>query len=224
MRVLVVEDEPKMARLLRRAMKENGIPADASARGEKAVKLAEQTPYDVILLDVLLPGIDGIETCRRLRRAGIRTPILLLTALDSVEDRVAGLDGGADDYVTKPFSIEELMARVRALARRGPIEQDVEMEAGDLRLNPANRIASRGGDEIVLSARETALLEALMRQPGKVLSRKALFKEAFTGRYDEKSNVVDVYIHYLREKVDHPFDAESIETVRGAGYRLRTEA
>jgi two-component system OmpR family response regulator len=224
MRVLVVEDEPKMARLLRRAMKENGIPADVSARGEKAVKLAEQTPYDVILLDVLLPGIDGIETCRRLRRAGIRTPILLLTALDSVEDRVAGLDGGADDYVTKPFSIDELMARVRALARRGPIEQDVEMEAGDLRLNPANRIASRGGEEIVLSARETALLEALMRQPGKVLSRKALFKEAFTGKYDEKSNVVDVYIHYLREKVDHPFDAESIETVRGAGYRLRTEA
>ncbi|MDX6652879.1 MAG: two-component system, OmpR family, response regulator [Solirubrobacterales bacterium] len=220
MRVLIVEDEAKMAQLLRRAMREEGMPADLAERGEDALALAAETDYDVIVLDVLLPGIDGFETCRRLRRDGVRSPVLLLTALDGVEDRVAGLDGGADDYVTKPFSVAELLARIRALGRRGPIERAPMLEVGDLRLDAGNRRAQRGDTQIELSAREFVLLEALMRRPGELLSRRELFEQTFEGAYDEGSNVVDVYIHYLREKIDRPFGAESIETVRGAGYRL----
>ena len=224
MRVLVVEDELKMAALVRRGLREEGIAADVATRGEDALWMAGATEYDAIVLDVMLPGIDGFETCRRLREEEIWSPVLMLTARDSVEDRVAGLDGGADDYLTKPFSFAELFARLRALARRGPIGHPAQLEAGDLRLDPATHQVWRGETEIALTAKEFALLEAFMRRPGEVLSRFHLIEHAWDYEYENRSNVVDVYVRYLRQKIDKPFGTESIETVRGAGYRLRKEA
>jgi two-component system, OmpR family, response regulator len=185
--------------------------------------MASSAPYDAVVLDVMLPGIDGFETCRRLREDGVWTPVLLLTARDSVEDRVAGLDGGADDYLTKPFSFAELSARLRALARRGQKERPAVLEVGDLRLDPATRQAWRRDERIELSAKEFALLEAFMRRPGDVLSRLDLLEHAWDLGYENRSNVIDVYVRYLREKVDRPFGVTSIETVRGAGYRLRPD-
>jgi two-component system OmpR family response regulator len=223
MRVLVVEDEVKMAGLIRRGLREEGIATDVAERGEDALWMAGSTEYDAVVLDVMLPGIDGFETCRRLRRDGVWSPVLMLTARDAVEDRVAGLDGGADDYLTKPFSFAELLARLRALARRGPVERPVQLEVGELRMDPATRQVWRGEEEISLSAKEFALLETFMRRPGEVLSRYQLLEHAWDYDYENRSNVVDVYVRYLREKVDRPFDADSIETVRGAGYRLRKE-
>jgi two-component system OmpR family response regulator len=222
-RVLVVEDETKMAALIRRGLREEGMAVDVAKTGEDALPRAGATEYDAIVLDVMLPGIDGFETCRRLRGDGIWSPVLMLTARDSVEDRVAGLDGGADDYLTKPFSFAELLARLRALARRGPVERPVQLEVGDLRLDPTTRQAWRGEEEIALSAKEFALLEVFMRRPGEVLSRFQLLEHAWDYDYENRSNVVDVYVRYLREKVDRPFGRDSIETVRGAGYRLRKE-
>ncbi len=223
MRILIVEDEAKMARLIGRALREEGMAADVARRGEDALSMAGSTDYDAILLDVMLPGIDGFETCRRLRAEGNRAPVLVLTARDAVEDRVAGLDSGADDYVTKPFAVAELLARIRALSRRGPIERPAVLEAGDLRLDPAAHQVWRGDEEVALSATEFSLLEALMRHAGEVLSREQLLEQVWGDDGDAQSNVVDVYIHYLRQKVDRPFGAESIETVRGGGYRLRAE-
>jgi two-component system, OmpR family, response regulator len=220
-RVLVVEDEPKMASLIRRGLREEGLAADVTAKGEDAVWMAGGSEYDAVVLDVMLPGIDGFETCRRLRADGVWTPVLMLTARDSVEDRVAGLDSGADDYLVKPFSFAELLARLRALARRGVLERPTVLEVGDLRLDPATRRVWRGGEEVRLSAKEFALLETFMRRPGQVLSRLQLLEHAWDYEYENRSNVVDVYVRYLREKVDRPFGADSIETVRGAGYRLR---
>ncbi|MGH2963245.1 MAG: response regulator transcription factor, partial [Solirubrobacterales bacterium] len=217
MRVLIVEDEVKMAALVRRGLREEGIAVDVTERGEDAVWMAGSTEYDAIVLDVMLPGIDGFETCRRLRDDGVWSPVIMLTARDAVEDRVAGLDGGADVYVTKPFSFAELLARLRALARRGPAERPVLLEVGDLRLDPATRQVWRGDREISLSAKEFSLLEVFMRRPGEVLSRLQLLEHAWDYGYENRSNVVDVYIRYLREKVDRPFGADSIETVRGAG-------
>jgi two-component system OmpR family response regulator len=224
MRVLIVEDEVKMAALIRRGMREEGMAADVAVKGEDALWMAGSTDYDAIVLDVMLPGIDGFETCRRLRADGVWSPILMLTARDSVEDRVAGLDGGADDYLTKPFSFGELLARLRALARRGPVERPVLLEVGDLRLDPATRQAWRGETEISLSAKEFSLLEVFMRRPGEVLSRFQLLEHGWDYDYENRSNVVDVYVRYLREKVDRPFGRDTIETVRGAGYRLRKES
>ncbi|MGH2990606.1 MAG: response regulator transcription factor [Solirubrobacterales bacterium] len=221
MRVLVVEDEGKMAGLIRRGLQEEGMAVDVAERGEDALWMAGSTEFDAIVLDLMLPGIDGFETCRRLRDDGVWAPVIMLTARDAVEDRVAGLDGGADDYVTKPFSFAELLARLRALARRGPAERPVLLEVGDLRLDPATRQVWRGDREISLSAKEFSLLEVFMRRPGEVLSRLQLLEHAWDYGYENRSNVVDVYIRYLREKVDRPFGADSIETVRGAGYRLR---
>ena len=221
MRVLIVEDEPKMASLVRRGLEEEGIAVDVAGRGEDAVWMAGSTEYDVVVLDVMLPGLDGFEVCRRLRADEVWTPVLMLTARDAVEDRVAGLDGGADDYLVKPFAFDELLARLRALARRGSGERPAVLEVGDLRLDPATRQASRGGVEIALSQKEYALLETLMRRPGRVLSRLQLLEHAWDNEYENRSNVVDVYIRYLREKVDRPFGADTIETVRGVGYRLR---
>ncbi len=221
MRVLIVEDEPKMAGLLRRGLAEQGVVADVVARGEDAVWMAGATAYDAISLDVMLPGIDGLETCRRLREAGVWSPVLMLTARGEVEDRVAGLDGGADDYLVKPFELAELAARLRALARRGPRERPAVLQVGDLRLDPAERRVWRGDVEIVLSATELALLEAFMRRPGEVLSRLALLEAGWDSAYENRSNVVAVYIGYLRQKVDRPFGRHDIETVRGSGYRLR---
>ena len=223
MRVLVVEDELKMAALVRRGLREEGMSVDVAVRGEDALWMAGATEYDAIVLDVMLPGIDGFETCRRLRRDEVWAPVLMLTARDSVEDRVAGLDGGADDYLTKPFSFAELRARLRALARRGPIEHPVLLEVGDLRLDPATHQVWRDGTEVMLSTKEFALLEAFMRRPGEVLSRLHLLEHAWDYEYENRSNVIDVYVRYLRQKIDRPFGAESIETVRGAGYRLRKE-
>jgi len=223
MRVLIVEDEVKMAALIRRGIREEGMAADVAVRGEDALWMAGSTDYDAIVLDVMLPGIDGFETCRRLRTDGVWSPILMLTARDSVEDRVSGLDGGADDYLTKPFSFGELLARLRALARRGPVERPVLLEIGDLRLDPATRQVWRGDTEIPLSAKEFSLLEVFMRRPGEVLSRFQLLEHGWDYDYENRSNVVDVYVRYLREKIDRPFGRDSIETVRGAGYRLRKE-
>ena len=223
MRVLIVEDELKMASLVRRGLTEEGYAADVAATGDDALWMAEAHPYDAIVLDVMLPGLDGFETCRRLRQAGVWAPVLMLTARDAVDDRVAGLDAGADDYLTKPFSFAELLARLRALVRRGSVERPAELAVGDLRLDPASRRVWRGDREIRLSPKEFALLEAFMRRPGQVLSRLRLLEHAWDFAYENRSNVVDVYVRYLREKVDRPFGAGSLETVRGVGYRLRED-
>ena len=221
MRVLVVEDQPKMSRLLRRGLQDEGIAADVTDNGEDAVWMAGSTEFDAIVLDVMLPGIDGFETCRRIRADGVWAPVLMLTARDAIEDRVAGLDGGADDYLSKPFSFVELSARLRALIRRGAVERPVQLRVGDLELDPVSRRVRRGEAEIDLSAKEFALLETFMRRPGAVLSRLQLLEHAWDYEYENRSNVVDVYVRYLREKVDRPFGVETIETVRGAGYRMR---
>jgi two-component system OmpR family response regulator len=223
MRILVVEDEAKMASLIRRGLQEEGLAVDVAGRGEDALWMAEATEYDAIVLDVMLPGIDGFETCRRLRSGGVWTPVLMLTARDAVEDRVAGLDSGGDDYLVKPFSFAELLARLRALTRRGEVERPAVLEVGDLRLDPATHQVWRGQKEIALSVKEFALLEAFMRRPGEVLSRFQLLEHAWDYGYENRSNVIDVYVRYLREKVDRPFGVESLETVRGAGYRLRRD-
>lgn len=223
MRILIVEDETKIAGLLRRGLAEEGHAADVAVRGEDALWMSRATNYDAVVLDVMLPGIDGFETCRRLRSEGTWAPVLMLTARDRVEDRVLGLDAGADDYLAKPFSFAELLARLRALRRRGTPERPTVLEVGALRLDPASREVRRDEREITLSAKEFALLEVLMRRAGEVLSRFQLLEYAWDGAYDNRSNVVDVYISYLRDKIDRPFGVRSIETVRGAGYRLRED-
>jgi len=220
-RVLVVEDEVKLAALICRALREQRMLADVAVTGEDAVWMAAATNYDVLVLDVNLPGIDGFEVARRLRADAIATPILMLTARDAVDDRITGLDTGADDYMVKPFDFGELFARVRALARRGPAERPPVLQAGDLTLDPATRTARRRDVEIPLSTKEFQLLEVFMRRPGQVLSRYDLLEGAWEMDYENRSNVVDVYVGYLRDKLDRPFGVQSIETVRGAGYRLR---
>ena len=224
MRVLVVEDELRMASLIHRGLTAEGLGADVAAKGEDALWMAETHDYDAIVLDVMLPGVSGFETCRRLREAGVWAPVLMLTARDAVEDRVAGLDNGADDYLVKPFAFAELLARLRALARRGEPERPSVLSVGDLRLDPATREVRRGRAEIVLAAKEFALLEAFMRRPGEVLSRLHLLEHAWDFAYDARSNVVDVHVRRLRQKIDEPFGRRSLETVRGAGYRLRVES
>ena len=221
MRILVVEDELKMASLLRRGLVEEGHAVDLARTGDDALWMAQAAEYDAIVLDLMLPGVDGIEVCRRVREQGVWAPVLMLTARDAVEDRVAGLDAGADDYLPKPFSFAELLARLRALVRRGAAERPAVLEVGDLRLDPATRQAWRGEAEIHLSAKEFALLETFMRRPGQVLSRYQLLEHAWDYAYENRSNVVDVYVRYLRDKVDRPFGRDSLETVRGVGYRLR---
>jgi two-component system, OmpR family, response regulator len=220
-RVLIVEDEVKLAAIMRRGMRERGMRADVATRGEDALWMAGATEYAAIVLDVMLPGIDGFETCRRLRDDGVWAPVLMLTARDAVEDRIEGLDGGADDYLVKPFAFEELLARLRALARRAPAERPPVLRVGDLRLDPAACRAWRGTAEIALTPTEFALLEAFMRHPGEALSRFQLLEQAWDGEYENRSNVVDVCVRALRDRIDRPFGAESIETVRGVGYRLR---
>jgi two-component system, OmpR family, response regulator len=222
-RLLLVEDDVRMAAALRRGLRYEGIVVDVVGRGEDALGMARATDYDAVVLDVMLPGLDGFETCRRLRADGVWAPILMLTARDAVEDRVRGLDQGADDYLTKPFSLAELLARLRALARRGSTERPAILEAGDLRLDPATREVRRGDVEIALSAREFALLETFMRRRGQVLSQMQLLESAWDLGYEQRSNVVEVYVRYLREKIDRPFGRASIETVRGIGYRLRKD-
>jgi two-component system OmpR family response regulator len=223
MKVLVVEDEVKMAALLRRGLSEEGLNVDVADEGERALLMAGAAEYDAVVLDVMLPGIDGFETCRRLRRDGVWAPVLMLTARGSLDDRIAGLDGGADDYLIKPFAFAELLARLRALVRRGTVERPPVMEVGDLRLDPGTRQAWRGEAEIDLSSKEFTLLETFMRHAGYVLSRTQLLEQAWAYDFEHRSNVVEVYVRYLRRKVDVPFGRRSIETVRGAGYRLRKD-
>jgi two-component system OmpR family response regulator len=223
MRVLIVEDKVKMAGLLRRALRGEGMLADVAIRGEDALWMAGSTDYDAVVLDVMLPGIDGFETCRRLRGDGVRAPVLMLTARDGIHDRVAGLDGGADDYLVKPFVLDELLARLRALARRGPVERSPVLEVGSLRLDPATRRVWRGEQEIELSTKGLALLEVFMRHPGAVLSRYDLLEGAWDNEYENRSNVIAVHIRALRAAIDKPFGVRSIETVRGVGYRLRAD-
>jgi two-component system OmpR family response regulator len=216
MRVLVVEDEAKLAGLLSRGLRRQGMGTDVAADGEQAVVLATATAYDVILLDVMLPGVDGFEVCRRLRRESVWSPTLMLTARDSVEDRVHGLDSGADDYLAKPFSFDELFARIRALTRRGAPQRPTVLQAGPLRLDPAGHRVWFRGTEVSLTAREFALLETFMHHPGEVLSRFELLEHVWDGTYENRSNIIEVYVRYLRDKLDR----NAIETVRGSGYRL----
>jgi two-component system OmpR family response regulator len=223
-RVLVVEDEAKLARLVARGLSEEGHVADVAGRGEDALWMAKAAPYDAIVLDVMLPGLDGFATCRKLRANKVWAPVLFLTARDEVGDRVRGLDTGADDYLVKPFSFAELLARLRALVRRAPGERPTELVVGDLRLDPAAHGVWRGEVELDLSAREFALLELFMRRPGEALSRQQLLDGVWDMAFDRRSNVVDVYVRYLREKIDRPFGLHSLETIRGVGYRLRADA
>ncbi len=220
---MIVEDELKMASLLSRGLMEEGHAVDVERTGDGALLLARSVEYDAVVLDLMLPGINGVEVCRQLRESGVWTPVLMLTARDAIEDRVAGLDAGADDYLPKPFSFAELLARLRALVRRGSGERPVVLEVGDLRLDPATHQVWRGRTEVQLSAKEFSLLEAFMRRPGQVLSRLQLIEHAWDYAYENRSNVVDVYLGYLRDKIDRPFGRESLETVRGVGYRLRKE-
>jgi two-component system, OmpR family, response regulator len=223
MHVLVVEDDVRMAAALRRGLQAEAIVTDVAMDGEEAVRRVRAGSFDVVVLDVMLPGLDGFETCRRLRNNGVWVPIIMLTARDAVQERVRGLDAGADDYLTKPFSLAELLARLRALARRGPVERPTVLEVGDLRLDPATREVWRGDAEVELSAREFALFETFMRRPGQVLSHLQLLDAAWDLGYEQRSNVVEVYVRYLREKIDRPFGVRSLETVRGMGYRLRKD-
>jgi two-component system OmpR family response regulator len=222
-KVLLVEDDAKMAALIRRGLSDNGNATDIAPRGEDALWMAGAHRYDAIVLDVMLPGRDGFATCAALREAGVWAPVLMLTARDAVEDRVAGLDAGADDYLTKPFSLAELRARLRALVRRGGAERPTILAVGDLRLDPATQQAWRGNTEVELSSTEYALLELFMRRPGEVLTRLELLEHGWDIGYDARSNVITVYIRYLREKIDRPFSRRALETVHGAGYRLRKD-
>jgi two-component system OmpR family response regulator len=222
-RVLVVEDEIELAKLIRQGLMNDAHPADVAIRGEDALWMAAATPYTVICLDVNLPGIDGLETCRRLRAEGIATPILMLTARDGVDDRIAGLNTGADDYLVKPFAFGELLARLHALARRPAVQTGPVLQVGDLTLDPATHLVKRAGRAIYLSVMQVQLLEVFMRHPGEVLSRLQLLEGAWDASYENRSNVIDVYVRLLRERIDRPFDVHTLETVRGAGYRLRAD-
>jgi len=222
-RVLLVEDDVRMVAAIRRGLHGEGIAVDVVGEGPAALGMARATEYEAVVLDVMLPGIDGFETCRRLRADGVWTPVIMLTARGSVEDRVQGLDQGADDYLTKPFSLAELLARLRALVRRGPVGRPTVLQVGDLRLDPATREVRRGEHRIALSVREFALLETFMRRPGQVLTQMQLLEAAWDLGYEQRSNVVEVYVRYLREKIDRPFGVRSVETVRGIGYRLRKD-
>jgi two-component system OmpR family response regulator len=223
MRVLIVEDKVRLAGLLRRALRGEGLAVDIAVRGEDALWMATATRYDVIVLDIMLPGIDGVETCRRLRAAAMWSPILMLTARDALTDRVRGLDSGADDYMLKPFHLAELSARLRALARRRPAERPTVLAIGDLRLDPASRRVWRGETEIELAPKSFALLEVLMRHAGQALSRFQLLEAVWDDGYENRSNVVDQHVRVLRERLDRPFGTATIQTVRGVGYRFAVQ-
>jgi two-component system, OmpR family, response regulator len=219
---VVVEDAPKMSSLLQRALREDGYAVDIQASGNEAVWMATECAFDAVILDLGLPDIDGFDVCRQLRERGRWMPILMLTAREAVHDLVRGLDSGADDYVTKPFDIEEVRARLRALIRRGPGERPAVLTVDDLVLDPAAMTIRRGSTPISMAAKEFAVLEYFMRHPGEVISRARFLEHVWDFARDGDSNIVDVYVRFLRDKIDRPFGVRSIETVRGAGYRLRS--
>jgi two-component system OmpR family response regulator len=219
---LVIEDSLKMAGLLKRGLEEEGYAVDVAATGSDGVSMATQRSVDAIVLDVMLPDLDGFEVCGRIRAAGQWAPVLMLTARGSVQDRVRGLDVGADDYLRKPFAFSELAARLRALVRRGAVERPTRVKVGDLSLDPATRAVVRASTPIELTPKEFALLEYFMRHAGEVLTRMQLIEHVWDWAYEGGSNVVDVYVKYVREKIDRPFGTDSIQTVRGAGYRMRS--
>jgi two-component system OmpR family response regulator len=222
-RVLVVEDDMRMSNLLKRALEEEGHAVDVAGDGPNGLWMAKEFPYGAIVLDVMLPGFDGIELCRQLRQASIWTPVLMLTARDEIGDRVRGLDVGADDYLVKPFSLLELAARLRAISRRDDRARPTILAVGDLKLDPSTKRAWRGDVEVQLSPKELSVLELFLRHPGAVLTRSQIIDAAWDFAYEGGSNVVDQYVKYLRDKVDAPFGRHDIETVRGMGYRLRVE-
>ena len=224
MRLLLVEDEHKISTYVRRGLEEQGYAVDAAYTGLEAIDWASTVPYDLIILDILLPEMDGISVCRRLRTQGSRVPILMLTARDSIDDRVTGLDAGADDYLVKPFAIVELLARIRALARRSnETSRETVLHIADLSLDPLTQRVKRGGKVIPLASKEFAVLECLMREPDRVLSRTQIAEHVWNYDVFNQSNVVDVYIRNLRRKIDDPFDLKLIHTIRGAGYRISAE-
>lgn len=223
MRLLFAEDEPELRAVAVRRLREEGFGVDGCADGQKALDYAESTDYDVIILDIMMPKKDGLSVLRKLRQCGNNVPVLLLTAKDAVSDRIAGLDAGADDYLTKPYAFDELLARIRALLRRQSSEKSDCMSVGDLKLCVSSRKVTRGGREIALSAKEFSLLESLMRHKGSVLSRAQLENQVWDYDFDGGSNVIDVYIRYLRRKIDDPFEKKLIHTVRGAGYVLKED-
>ena len=220
MRILLVEDQPKLARLLQQGLREEQIAADIAETGADGVWMATESPYDVLVLDVMLPDLDGLEVCRRVRAVDDRTPVLMLTALGAVPDRVAGLEAGADDYLVKPFAFDELLARLRALARRGGVARPAELRVGDLCLDLTARRVRRGTTEVALTAQEFSLLEAMARRKNEALSRDRLVHLAWDVAYEARSNVVDVCVKGLRDRIDRPFGRQSLQTVRGVGYRL----
>jgi two-component system, OmpR family, response regulator len=223
MRVLVVDDEIRLASLIRRGLRREGLLADIAVKGEDALWMAASSPYDALTLDMVLPGIDGLEVCRRLREDLVRTPILMLTGRDAVEDRIAALNAGADDYLVKPFDFGELLARLRALGRRSPPEPRAVLEIGDLRFDPATRVVRRAGIEVELTVREFEVLELLARHGGQVVSRQQLLEEIWHDDYNGSPNIVDVYVGYLRKKLEDPSGPRLIRTVRGVGFRLESE-
>ncbi len=222
MRVLVVEDEAKMRDVLRRGLEDAGYAVEVAADGEEGLARVEAGAHDVIVLDIKLPGIDGYEVCRRLRRAEVWTPVLMLTALGDIDDRITGLDAGADDYLTKPFAFGELLSRVRAVVRRGRPPRPTALRCGPLSLDPATRAVAWGDVPIELSSREFALLEFLLHHAGDVVQRSTIRRHVWGGQMDERhSNIIDAYVKNLRDKIDRRFDASVIETIRGVGFRLR---
>lgn len=216
-----MEDEAKVADLIRRALVREGYAVDLAANGAEALWAAGETAYDAVVLDAMIPAPDGFEVCRRLRAEGRWSPVLMLTARDGVDDRVRGLDAGADDYLTKPFALKELMARLRALTRRSLGARPVQLQVGDLTMDTAEHVVRRGAEPVALSPKEFAVLEMFMRRPGEVLSRRQILDGVWDFAYDGGSNLVDVYVGYLRRKIDEPFGRHDLETVRGVGYRLR---
>jgi len=224
MRILIVEDEPKVASAIRTGLERQAYAVDVSEEGGAALSMATEYEYDAIVLDLMIPGLDGLDVCRELRRRERWSPILILTARGAVEDRMGGLDAGADDYLVKPFAFGELVARIRALIRGRSGSRPSVLEIGDLSVDPARHAVERGGREIQLTAREFSLLEYFMRHPHEVLSRTQILEHVWDFAYDGTSNVVDVYVRYLRAKIDRPFGLDTIETVRGAGYRLHKAA